>query len=68
MKSTQLPGLTAARPMAKGHVLITLADGEGLINLIVRPQVYERYKEVLRHPPRCCGPKAAYNARATPSA
>ena len=54
--------------MAKVHVLITLADGEGLINLIVRPQVYERYKEVLRHPPRWCGPKAAYNARATPSA
>jgi error-prone DNA polymerase len=29
-------------------VFITLEDEEGLINLIVRPRVYERYREVLR--------------------
>jgi error-prone DNA polymerase len=38
-------------PTAKGHIFITLEDEEGLINLIVRPQVYERYKEVLRNSP-----------------
>jgi error-prone DNA polymerase len=38
-------------PTAKGHVFITLEDEEGLINLIVRPRVYERYREVLRNVP-----------------
>ena len=38
-------------PTAKGHVFITLEDEEGLINLIVRPQVYERYRDVLRNEP-----------------
>ena len=37
-------------PTAKGHVFITLEDEEGLINLIVRPHTYERYKTVLRNP------------------
>jgi error-prone DNA polymerase len=36
-------------PTAKGHVFITLEDEEGLINLIIRPRVYERYKKVLRN-------------------
>ena len=38
-------------PTAKGHVFITLEDEEGLVNLIVRPGVYERYRDVLRNAP-----------------
>jgi error-prone DNA polymerase len=38
-------------PTAKGHVFFTLEDEEGLINLIVRPQVYERYREAMRNAP-----------------
>ena len=38
-------------PTAKGHVFITLEDEEGLVNLIVRPDVYERYRDVLRNRP-----------------
>ena len=37
-------------PTAKGHVFITLEDEEGLINLIVRPDVVTRTKKLpLRH-------------------
>ncbi len=36
-------------PTAKGHVFITLEDEEGLINLIIRPAVYERYKSAIRN-------------------
>lgn len=36
-------------PTAKGHVFITLEDEERLINLIIRPDVYERYRGALRH-------------------
>jgi len=38
-------------PSAKGHVFITLEDEEGLVNLIVRPSVYERYRDALRNTP-----------------
>ena len=38
-------------PTAKGHVFITLEDEEGLINLVVRPDVYKRYREALRNAP-----------------
>ena len=38
-------------PTAKGHLFITLEDEEGLMNLIVRPDVYERYRAVLRDAP-----------------
>ncbi len=38
-------------PTAKGHVFITLEDEDGLINLIVRPSLYERYRRVLRNAP-----------------
>jgi error-prone DNA polymerase len=38
-------------PTAKGHVFVTLEDEEGLINLIVRPNVYARYKRALRNAP-----------------
>jgi error-prone DNA polymerase len=36
-------------PTAKGHVFVTLEDEGGLVNLIVRPDVYGRYKKVLRN-------------------
>ena len=35
-------------PTAKGHHFITLEDEEGLMNVIIRPRVYERYRRVLR--------------------
>jgi error-prone DNA polymerase len=38
-------------PSAKGYVFLTLEDESGLINLIVRPKTYERYRDVLRGPP-----------------
>jgi error-prone DNA polymerase len=38
-------------PTAKGHLFITLEDEEGLMNLIVRPQVYEQYRAALRNAP-----------------
>jgi error-prone DNA polymerase len=36
-------------PTAKGFLFITLEDEEGLANLIVRPQVYEQYRDALRN-------------------
>jgi error-prone DNA polymerase len=38
-------------PTAKGVLFVTLEDETGLINLIVRPQVYERYRTALRNAP-----------------
>lgn len=38
-------------PTAKGFLFITLEDEEGLMNLIVRPDVYQRYRAVLRTAP-----------------
>jgi error-prone DNA polymerase len=38
-------------PTAKGHVFITLEDEEGLINLIVRPKIYQQYRNALRNAP-----------------
>jgi error-prone DNA polymerase len=38
-------------PTAKGHLFVTLEDEEGLVNLIVRPDVYERYRPALRNAP-----------------
>jgi error-prone DNA polymerase len=38
-------------PTAKGHLFVTLEDEEGLMNLIVRPHVYERYRDPLRNAP-----------------
>jgi len=35
-------------PMAEGMLFITLEDEESLLNLIVRPEVYEHYREALR--------------------
>jgi len=50
----RVAGLVVVRqrpPSAKGHVFLTLEDEEGLVNLIVRPQVYERYRDALRNAP-----------------
>jgi error-prone DNA polymerase len=38
-------------PTAKGHVFISLEDEEGLMNLIIRPAVYERNRDTLRNKP-----------------
>jgi error-prone DNA polymerase len=38
-------------PTAKGHVFITLEDETGLANLIIRPRVFERYRDALRNAP-----------------
>jgi error-prone DNA polymerase len=38
-------------PSAKGMVFFTLEDEEGLVNLIVHPDVYEQYRNVLRNAP-----------------
>jgi error-prone DNA polymerase len=38
-------------PSAKGFVFLTLEDEEGLVNLVVRPAIYERHREVLRGNP-----------------
>jgi error-prone DNA polymerase len=35
-------------PTAKGHHFITLEDEYGMMNIIVRPKVYEKYRLVLR--------------------
>jgi len=36
---------------AKGHVFITLEDEYGLINVILRPQVYDKYRQIARLEP-----------------
>lgn len=38
-----------APPTAKGFVFITLEDEEGLTNLVIRPDVYERQRSTLRN-------------------
>ena len=35
-------------PTAKGFVFLTLEDEDGLLNVIVRPDVFERYREVIK--------------------
>lgn len=38
------------RPMtAKGYVFLTLEDEKGLINVIVRPEIYRQYRDALRN-------------------
>lgn len=37
-----------APPTAKGFHFLTLEDERGLINVIVRPQIYERFSRVVR--------------------
>ena len=41
--------ITRQRPgTAKGFVFLTLEDETGLVNVIVRPDIYERYRRVIR--------------------
>ncbi|MEO7202552.1 MAG: OB-fold nucleic acid binding domain-containing protein, partial [Candidatus Tumulicola sp.] len=41
--------ITRQRPgTAKGFVFLTLEDETGLVNVIVRPDVFERYRRVIR--------------------
>jgi error-prone DNA polymerase len=53
-QTVEVAGLAVVRqrpPTAKGHLFITLEDEEGLVNLIVRPGVYEQYRHALRNAP-----------------
>ena len=50
-KQVQVAGLVVvhqAPPTAKGFHFITLEDEAGLMDVIVRPQVYSRYRRLLR--------------------
>jgi error-prone DNA polymerase len=38
-------------PTAKGHHFITLEDEDGMMNVIFRPIIYERYREAILHAP-----------------
>ena len=38
-----------APPTAKGHLFITLEDETGLVNLIIRPDLYERERDALHN-------------------
>jgi error-prone DNA polymerase len=40
-----------APPTAKGHHFVTLEDEEGMVNVIVRPAIYQQYQRVLRTVP-----------------
>ncbi len=40
-----------APPTAKDFHFVTLEDSDGMMNVIVRPEVYEKYKLVLRSVP-----------------
>lgn len=40
-----------APPTAKGHTFLTLEDESGLVNVILRPRVYERYRRYIRGSP-----------------
>jgi error-prone DNA polymerase len=65
LKSSQIPAVSSGarvraagcvvcrqRPVtAKGHVFITLEDECGLVNVILRPWVYEKYRQIARLEP-----------------
>ena len=49
-KLVQVAGMVVVRqapPTAKGHLFITLEDETGLVNLIIRPDLYERERAAL---------------------
>jgi len=51
-EKVRVAGLVVVRqrpPTAKGFVFITMEDEDGLMNVIVRPDVYERYYKVMRN-------------------
>lgn len=46
----QVAGLSVvhqAPPTAKGHRFITLEDQDGMMNIVIRPKVYKRYRRIL---------------------
>ncbi|HHY96032.1 MAG TPA: DNA polymerase III subunit alpha, partial [Firmicutes bacterium] len=50
----RLAGCVVARqapPTAKGHVFLTLEDETGLVDVILKPRVYQRYRQVARLEP-----------------
>jgi len=52
--NVQVAGLVVvhqAPPTAKGHRFITLEDEYGFINVVVRPDIYARYRKVWREMP-----------------
>jgi error-prone DNA polymerase len=65
LRSTDIPGTESGkkvrvsgcvvcrqRPVtAKGVVFLTLEDEHGLVNVIVRPKVYEKYRRITRMEP-----------------
>lgn len=51
MRAAGLVVVHQAPPTAKCHHFITLEVEDGLINVIVRPDVYARYRRVLREAP-----------------
>jgi error-prone DNA polymerase len=36
---------------AKGHVFLTLEDEEGLLNVVLRPHIYQKYRYIIRTEP-----------------
>jgi len=36
---------------AKGHVFLTLEDEEGLLNIVLKPHVYQKYRYLVRTEP-----------------
>ena len=49
-RTVSIAGLVVVRqapPTAKGHLFITLEDETGLANLIIRPDLYEKQRELL---------------------
>ena len=36
---------------AKGHVFLTIEDEEGLLNVVLRPHIYEKYRYIVRVEP-----------------
>jgi len=38
-------------PTAKGFAFVTLEDEEGLMNVVLRPDIYKRYKQTVRLEP-----------------
>jgi error-prone DNA polymerase len=38
-------------PTAKGFAFLTLEDEEGLMNIVLRPDVYDAYRQIVRLEP-----------------
>lgn len=46
-----MPVVRQRPPTAKGHAFITLEDEDGLMNLVIRPAVFEQYEQTIRNAP-----------------